>query len=84
MYELPIDWPPMAPDEAAEFVRPAAAVLARYGFTGGECFLEMMLQDIGEPFDDVRASAWIEAEPALQTVGGRRPILGITRRGPSN
>ncbi|MHB1871854.1 MAG: hypothetical protein ACYCT1_13525 [Steroidobacteraceae bacterium] len=80
MYELTIDWPPMSPVEAAEFVKPAAMVLARRGFTAGECFLEMMLQDIGEPFDDVRASAWIEAEQALQTIGGRRPILGITRR----
>lgn len=80
MYELTIDWPPMAEVEATELVKPAAAALARHGFTAGECFLEMMLQDIGQPFDDVRASAWVEAERALQTIGGRRPILGITKR----
>jgi len=67
----------MAPDEATEFVKPAAAVLARYGFTAGECFLEMMLQDIGQPFDCARACVWIEAERALPAVGGRKLLLGI-------
>ena len=80
MYELTIDWPPMAENEAAELVKPAAAALSRHGFTAGECFLQMILQDIGEPFDNVRASAWVEAEQALQTIAGRRPILGITKR----
>ena len=47
MYELTIDWPPMAEKEAAELVKPAAAALSRRGFTAGECFLEMILQDIG-------------------------------------
>ena len=69
----------MAEMEAAELVKPAAAVLSRRGFTAGECFLEMILQDIGDPFDNVRASAWVEAEQALQTIAGRRPILGITK-----
>ena len=78
MYELTIDWPPMSPFEAAEFIKPAAAVLARHGFTAGECFLEMILQDIGEPFDGARSSAWIEAERALPAVGGRKLLLGIT------
>ena len=80
MYELTIDWPPMAEVEAAELVKPAAAALLRHGFTAGECFLQMILQDIGEPFDEVRVSAWVEAEQALQTIGGRQPILGITKR----
>ena len=66
----------MAEVEATELVKPAAA-LARHGFTAGECFLEMMLQDIGHPFDRARASAWIEAERALPLVGGRRLLLGI-------
>ena len=80
MYELPIDWPPMAEMEAAELVKPAAAALSRRGFTAGECFLQMILQDIGEPFDEIRVSAWVEAERALQSIGGCRPILGITKR----
>ncbi len=80
MYELTIDWPPVAEAEAVLFVKPAAAVLERHGFTAGECFLQMILQDIGEPFDDVRASAWIEAERALPVVGGRKLLLGITPR----
>ena len=80
MYELTIDWPPMAEMEAAELVKPAAAVFSRRGFTAGDCFLQMILQDIGELFDEVRVSAWVEAEQALQTIGGRRPILGITKR----
>ena len=80
MYELTIDWPPMAEVEATELVKPAAAALARHGFTAGECFLQMILQDIGEPLDEVRVGAWVEAERALQSIGGRRPILGITKR----
>ena len=80
MYELTIDWPPVAEAEAVLFVKPAAAVLERHGFSAGECFLQMILQDIGEPFDDVRASAWIEAERALPVVGGRKLLLGITPR----
>jgi hypothetical protein len=78
VYELTIDWPPMAENEAAELVKPAAAALSRHGFTAGECFLEMILQDIGEPFDGARSSAWIEAERALPAVGGRNLLLGIT------
>lgn len=80
MYELTIDWPPMAEMEAAELVKPAAAALSRRGLTAGECFLQMILQDIGEPFDEVRVGAWVEAERALQSIGGCRPILGITKR----
>ena len=80
MYELTIDWPPMAEMEAVELVKPAAAALSRRGFTAGECFLQMILQDIGEPFDEIRVSAWVEAERALQSIGGCRPILGITKR----
>ena len=80
MYELTIDWPPVAEAEAVLFVKPAAAVLERHGFSAGECFLQMILQDIGEPFDDVRASAWIEAEQPLPVVGGRKLLLGITPR----
>ena len=39
---------------------------------------------IGEPFDEVRVSAWVEAERALQAIGGRQPILGITKRATRN
>ncbi len=80
MYELTIDWPPMAVAEATDLVKPAARVLARHGFSAGECFLEMILKDIGQPFDRARVAAWIEAEEALQTVGGRRLLLGIAPR----
>ena len=65
MYELTIDWPPVAEAEAVLFVKPAAAVLERHGFTAGECFLQMILQDIGEPFDEVRVGAWVEAGVAV-------------------
>ena len=44
----------------------------------------MILQDIGEPFDEVRVCAWVEAERALQSIGGRRPVLGITKRATRN
>ena len=55
-----------------------------HAFTAGECFLQMILQDIGEPFDEVRVGAWVEAERALQSIGGCRPILGITKRATRN
>lgn len=80
MYELTIDWPPMAAAEAAELVKPATSVFERHGFTAGECFLEMVLRDIGQPFDRARASAWMEAEQALATAGWHGVMLGIAER----